>query len=279
MSDHIYYIRDYLLAATESSIRSRRILVLLIIASILIFIAFWNSRDSSWVLTHVQWAEEIETLFRQPQAHSKALSDGEKRIQARAGDYHIESAEDAQHFHEHLLDLMAEHVIYVRVPVLGVAFDINDLGIFSGITLMVLLLWCRFALWHERRNLQLCMAESRPKDRKAVYRYLAMRQLLTIPPRLADEKTARIWGWLVLALFCLPALVYCLVVGDDLLFSGGLPDTAGLAIDLIGEVLCLAVVIALSVLCVRLLLAIHATWDEFAEGARQPQPDADAQEA
>ncbi len=270
MADQLEYIRDYLLATTESSVRSRRILVLLLVASILIFITFWNSRDSSWILTHVKWAEEIETSFRKLQSGGQPSSDMDVRIQARASDYHIESVEDAQHFHQHLLDLMAEHVLYVRVPVLGVAFDINDLGVLSGITLTVLLLWSRFALWHEQRNLQLCMAESKAEDRKAVYRYLAMRQLLTIPPKLADPNSARIWGWLVLILFCLPGLVYGFVVGYDLLFSGGLPDTSGLAIDLIGEFLCLVVVMTLTFLCVQLLRDIHASWDYFAQDVRSP---------
>jgi len=274
MDEYTGYIRDYVQAATESSARSRRILVLLLIASILVFIAFWNQCDSSWARTHVQWAEEIETLIRQrqDQALPKQLSDKQKRILARAEDYHIENTGDAQHFHEHLLDLMAERIIYVRIPILGIEFDINDLGIFSGITLTVLLLWCRFSLWHEKRNLELCMNESTSENRKSVYRYLAMRQLLTIPPKLADEPPTKIWGFLVLVLFCLPALVYSLVVGDDVLFSGGLPKMKGLATELICEILFLVVIVALTSLCVQLLLAIHETWGRFVEDVRPPRP-------
>lgn len=273
MDEYTGQIGDYLQAATESSVRSRRILVLLLIASILIFIAFWNQCDSSWARTHVHWAEEIETLLRQKEENAlpKKLTAHQESIEELAKGYHIESAEDAQHFHEHLLDLMAERIIYVRIPILGIEFDINDLGIFSGITLAVLLLWCRFALWHERRNLQLCMNESTPENRKSIYRYLAMRQLLTVPPRLANEPPTKIWGVLVLALFCLPALVYSLVVGDDVLFAGGLPKMAGLAIELFGEILFFAVIVVLTALCVQILFDIHATWDKFAEGVRSPR--------
>jgi uncharacterized membrane protein len=270
-ADHLSYIRDYLEAATESSVRSRRILVLLITASILTFTAFWNSRDTAWILTRVQWAEKLEALLRKPQVSHERLSVEESRLMERAKYYHIETLDDAKHFHEHLLDLMAEHVLYVRVPVLGVAFDINDLGVFSGITLMVLLLWCRFALWHERRNLELCREQAKPEDAEAAYRYLAMRQLLTIPPRLKDPKDARIWALLVLVLFCLPALIYAVVVGYDLLYSDFLPAAIGLYTDLIVEVLCLVVVLVLSLLCMLLLSSIHKTWNKFAEDIRNPQ--------
>jgi hypothetical protein len=99
-----------------------------------------------------------------------------------------------------------------------------------------------------------------------------MRQLLTIPPRLADEKPAWIWAWLVLLLFCLPAFVYGTVAFDDLRSAYKLPQTPRLSKDLIGEALCLAAVLVLTALCVKLLLGIHRIWEQFAQDFRTDTP-------
>ena len=274
MPDQLDYFRDYLEAATDSSLRSRRILVLLLATSILVFIAFWNSRDSGWILTHVQWAKEIENVLTKASASTNPLSIDEKLIKARADVYQIENIKEAQHFHQKLLDLRAENVLYIRIPILGVAFDINDLGVFGGLAMAILLLWLRFSLWNERHNLQLCMEEANPGDMKAVYRYLSMRQLLTIPPSLGDtEKLERVWRWLARGLFSLPALAYGLVVGYDLLYSASLPPTGGLTVDLWVEGFGLLIVAGLSALAIHLLGDIDSLWEEFAEKARQRLTD------
>src|SRR5262249_5811275 len=143
----------------ESSARSRHILVILIAASILVFAGFWNARDASWITTHLKWAAKIEAQIRHPPVGPP--SEEQRKIQDRATAYQIENIGEAQHFHQHLLDLMAEHVLYLRVPILGLAFDVNDLGTFSGLAFLVLLLWARFSLWHELHNLRLCFAESK----------------------------------------------------------------------------------------------------------------------
>jgi hypothetical protein len=190
----------------------------------------------------------------------------EGAIKARADVYQIENVKEAQHFHQKLLDLRAENVLYIRIPILGVAFDINDLGIFGGLAMAILLLWLRFSLWNERHNLQLCMDEANPGDMKAVYRYLSMRQLLTIPPSLGGtEKLEGVWRWLARGLFSLPALAYGLVVGYDILFSASLPPTVGLIVDLWIEGFCLLIVAGLSALAIHLLGDIDSLWEEFAE--------------
>ena len=264
MPDQLGYFRDHLEAATESSIRSRRILVLLLATSLLVFIAFWNSRNSGWILTHVQWAQKIEKVLAKTSTSTNSLSDDENLMKKKAGIYQIENVEEAKHFHQKLLDLRAENVLYVRVPILGFAFDINDLGYFGGLALAILLLWLRFALWHERHNLQLCMEEANSGDMKAVYRYLSMRLLLTIPPSLAStEKLERVWRWLARGLFSLPALAYGLVVGYDLLFSDAL------TYDLWIEVLFFLIVAGLSALAIHILWDIDSVWEKFAVRARQ----------
>jgi len=271
MTNQLDYIRDHLQAAIESSARSRRILVLLIAASILVFVGFWNSRDASWITTHLRWAQEIESQFKRPPVGS--LSKEQESVKKRAVAYQIENVEEAKHFHQHLLDLMADHVLYLRAPILGLAFDINDLGIFSGITFLVLL-WSRFSLWHEWNNLRLCFDESKPEDRHDVYRYLQMRQLLTIPPPLyQDERWERIfWDRLALGLFLMPAIIYGIIVIYDILTAFSLPAAEGKTVEIYCEVACLAFVISLSVLCVILLFDTDKTWRKFALDVRSGEP-------
>ena len=272
MNDHLGYLHDHLEAAIESSARSRRILILLIAGSILVFVGFWNSRDASWITTHLRWAAEIEAQLKKPPVGR--LSEEQVSINARADAYQIKNEADAKHFHQHLLELMAEHVMYLRIPILGLAFDINDLGTFSGLTFVVLLLWARFALWHEWNNLRLCFDESKPEDRHAVYRYLQMRQVLTIPPPLyrQDARERKLWDRLARGLFLMPAVVYSIVSIDDLKTEFTLPAASGKVAETSCEVLCLVIIFLLSASCIKLLLATSKAWREFASSVQSGEP-------
>ena len=94
-----------------------------------------------------------------------------------------------------LQKIRAEQVGQVQVPVLGISFDVNDLGILGGFAFIVLLTWVNYSLWHHSNNLKLAFDFARELDTKGgqrllyyTYQNLAMRQVLTIPPRPASAR-------------------------------------------------------------------------------------------
>ncbi len=88
--------------------------------------------------------------------------------------------------------MMANRVLGVTVPVLGVVFDINDLSIMAGVTFTILLSWFHFSLRRQHDNVKKVFelageldSKSKPNNSsnlKMAYDLLAMTQVLTIPP-------------------------------------------------------------------------------------------------
>lgn len=91
-----------------------------------------------------------------------------------------------------LQQIMANRVMGVSIPVLGVVFDINDLSLISGVTFVILLSWFHFALRRQNKNIRhvfyiaeqadLSEREDPVNCLSAAYFLLAMTQVLTIPP-------------------------------------------------------------------------------------------------
>lgn len=217
--DELDFLKQYTDAAKESTNRTRHILLVMIVASILLFAAVWNSRISGWgysrlviaraaqdILKHDQdqrdWKNEkyrpvdlLETL------ENKNDRDRYERAKKFLSMSRVtsEQAEPALFWAQ---QVRAEQVGRIQVPVLGISIDVNDVGMLGGFSLTVLLIWANYSLWHHNNNLRLALdfaTEVGEKDLKDgrnrllyhTYQNLAMSQVLTIPPR---PKTKRIGG-------------------------------------------------------------------------------------
>lgn len=105
-----------------------------------------------------------------------------------------------------------EGILHVHVPILGVMFDVNDLSVLGGLSFLLVLLWLRFSLRQELRNLRLFFEEAKDKDKfKAYYHYLATRQVLTIPWTLIEPPHPSSKGlsrYLEMVLLFLPRIFY-----------------------------------------------------------------------
>jgi len=91
-------------------------------------------------------------------------------------------------------------VIVKNVPFLGIPFDVNDLGIFSGLIFTILMVALWFSMVRHQENLYLSMwkvheltkqSDGQHPDGRAnlLYHSLAMAQLFTTPPTLARWET------------------------------------------------------------------------------------------
>src|SRR4026208_1352394 len=56
-------LRSYIDAAKESTDRTRKILLIMVVASILVGTACWNTRSSGWVNSRLQMAKAIEDIL------------------------------------------------------------------------------------------------------------------------------------------------------------------------------------------------------------------------
>ena len=78
----------------------------------------------------------------------------------------------------------------IRIPIIGLSFDVNLLCIFSGLFFSVIYFLLFHARARERKNLTLVFELSSSKninhDKTRLYQFLTMQQVLTIPPSI-DE--------------------------------------------------------------------------------------------
>lgn len=247
-------IKQYIEAATDATERSRRVLIILITASVLTLVATWNSREGSWFNERYKLTNAASKLFADknkpiPPTDRAIVELKEKEgvktdLYERAHEYinkrHITHQDRVTNAVDKLEEQRLEQVTTVRMPFFGVGFDINDMGIFAGFTFVVVLLWFRFSLLREVNNLRLTFYEARERDKakaeangedggierehlRFCYHMLAMRQVLTTPrmPPQAVKNTdigwlrQGFWFFISKSLFLLPLIVQAIVMTND----------------------------------------------------------------
>jgi hypothetical protein len=109
----------------------------------------------------------------------------------------------------------SENKYYVKLPFFGAAFDINDLGLFSGISLVIVLLLLRFSVSREIKNLKYGFKTAKANNfLKDFYYSLAARQIFTVPHMKDEHRNL----WLVQSpklIILLPFISYSYVVVYD----------------------------------------------------------------
>ncbi len=125
-----------------------------------------------------------------------------------------------------------ENALLVRMPILGVTFDVNWLSLVSAATFSILLFLLYYSLSRERKNLFLVfkLAQIRKVDRLEFYQMLSMRQVLNVPrsidqflfkdsKELPDNRWDKAVRWLTnhLARYPLytPAIAWGLIITHD----------------------------------------------------------------
>jgi hypothetical protein len=246
--------KEYREALDNASERARWVLLTIVSASIVALAASWNAAPFSWFnqrLTCLQYA--LETKAWDPKAPEPET--GKARFRAIREYLTNTCLLDQQRIENQLDDLhkaRLEHVVVVHVPLLGLAFDINDLGFLAGLAFAILLLMFRYSLSTELRALYAALKAD--PDGAGL---LALGQVLTVP-----EKTTRLWRLLPKLLFWLPAIVQIGVLIIDIAsVKYGIavhPKHTSFAIGL--QIVLIVTNIALTRCCVRLSREIDKAW-------------------
>ena len=208
------YVREYVDAMRTSSDRSRYALYILVVVTMMVFIYNYNMRDSGWprrrLDTWYTYARETGRHYNPP----PYIANGDaERLKAIRAEY---------------VKQFASRAVLTPTPIPGTSIDINDLGLFSGIALVLLsgvLLIC-VAREHENLHLSLfkirmlCQEDgedaSAAGDSRAnlLYHALAMCQVLHSPPTLARWKRHGALHYLRI-IFLAPAFVFMWVFWSE----------------------------------------------------------------
>jgi hypothetical protein len=246
----------YLDAAARASRRSRDILFIMLIPTALTFSGFWNTRPDAWVALRVRRLTEIVRLLRtQPQnVTNNGYSLGEAEVQL--GNLRKTQSEAAT----------------VHMPILNSAVDVNDIGLFSGIVLLTLMLWFRVALWQECNAVRNAFAEARRHSAlKLCYDVLTAQQFLSRAVSL-NEAPRDAPPFNPMRLFVgTPLLIFTAVVWRDvrtstILHRYGL-DGAAIVLQTTLSALCLFGLLFITIRCFGLLRRLDNEWRAAAADA------------
>jgi hypothetical protein len=165
-----------------------------------------------------------------------------------------------------------ENALLVRMPILGISFDVNWLGFISSVAFSIILFLLYYSLSRERKNLFLVfkVAEKRNVDKLDFYQMLSMRQVLNVPQSIdqyvfeTDErKTESRWeNWIrkftnQMGRYPLytPAVVWILILAHDVsTFSVGLAINSSLTI--------ISFILSLTLGAIMLFF-VHRCWLEW----------------
>lgn len=204
---------EYVAALRTSTDRARYSLYVVVVATVLVFIANYNISEDGWP------RQRLDTWY------SYATGTPPRSIPP---------PKIARGDPERLRELRTEYVkqfvsraVFTTSPIPGVSIDINALGIFGGITLVLLMLVFTASMAREHENVYLAMykvrlvwqtnpvEQSRGGSRaNLLYHALAMTQVLNAPPTLARWRRPAMMK-LFRVIFLSPALVYGWVVWSE----------------------------------------------------------------
>lgn len=313
--EHGFEIEQYVQALRESSSHVRFVMLALIIATVASAATLWSERDGAWAEARLVRAAKnyyiakscglwenfnytaecpakstrpSKRLRSQPKVQKNLVKDlfwSGKPIDCSEicdtadwfSHYGIDTEAAANIFAEKQREAYINNILYVKTPVLGLAFDINDLGLITGITLVILMIVMVFYTHRAHENLVLAtwkLQEITEKEScfdqpgskaNLLYHALAMQQVFTIPPTLArwgDFKPFRRAHYL---LFFFPPLVQFLVLCNDLksVRLGSLVSVIQTALSMLWQFAFLAAIVPLCILCWAHFHADDVEWDRI----------------
>lgn len=220
-----YEVTCYTNAFVASSNRVRYVIVAITIASILVFVGYRNSSSEGWANSRLRLARMAlnnQVWLLKPGKTTDKIENARRWAEIK-GIRNIDDARDqVRLFDQERLD----HVLQLQMPILGIRFDVNDLGFLGGTALAVLMLMLSFAISRQHENLflslwkvrSICDREGRKDDGQSkanlVYHTLAMAQHFNKPPTLARWERQP-WNNLSRLLLLLPISAQGLMLWND----------------------------------------------------------------
>ena len=127
-----FELGQYIHAFGSSSNRVRYVIIVITIASMLVLADFWNSRPKSWIHSRIHAMRETLEVFEQRRNGVKAPLPNAAIVR------NLETEEAVKLHLEQLENAYVSRVVTTQIPILGISFDGNDLGLFGGIAFILL---------------------------------------------------------------------------------------------------------------------------------------------
>ncbi len=264
MNEHMDY-RLYLDAATKASDRSRSVLFLLAMLAVGVLAAFWNYCPGNWVDAKIHAASAAKAYLAGTPKQS------ERDAQLGRAVASATKVTDPQVFDEHLRELrkvkLGQNTI--TIPLASVSFNINDMGLFACLAIVLVLLVLRHCLAREAANLRHAFEAAPRGCLRECYVLLSMSQVLATPPSITDTPARRNRTFVPLIAAAPIVVASVIVVWDALTLSNGwLLSPVRAVVCFGGELGCLAVAIAEWRACSGEIQATTETWARYAADAK-----------
>lgn len=269
---------DSLVQETVSaSKRSRRVLLFAVLASIMAFSSYWNSRPLGWAEQRFQVINKALQYHAQADTQLLKMADGtlmpEMHLTIKANRANIDTflmvrnanTQEELKFLKDVYYNLKAGTFKFEIPILGIPFDVNDLGLFSGISLTLLLFLLWFCLEREGENVETSLKAAEQAGRlKHYYRRLSMTQVLTVPAREHRELSV---FWLVLTkiLYLLPLFVQYLIYLNDSATSSivsPISEDATRTYNIINLV-SIVVIVLMTIVCFVQIIKIDLLWTKY----------------
>ena len=277
MEDVEITIKDYVEASSEAAKRTRRIIVVLMIASVLMFSGLLSSLGSNWKFQRLRALEDVNGEYvKRRLGPPPQDSDSHSLYVARYNQLYSAALKD-----------FVENAYTIRVPFFGIAIDINDLGPIGGVALVIIMVLFRTSITRELDNLRLSFKEAEADNQlNTLYYLLAMRQVLTFP-NIDGKERSKFIETAPKMLILTPLLIYSLIVMSDLRtlnIIGYIPPIQ-MSFLIILELFLLIVVIVITKQSLIKLKQIDELWNYFwnilseqnkVENDELPSPEPDA---
>lgn len=257
---------DYYLAAfNESSRRTVGTMNLLLIASVVVFCAYWNVRPNGWTASRIEIAESALKWYGWPVRTRAQLSAAEQK-------QFDKSKRFAEMFGLTSKDLIENEIktqtaryrdhTFIKIPIFNVDIDVSDLSMLGGFTFVNILIMLRLSLARELSNLTVTFREAQGRQQvAAVYDLLSMRQVFTVPPQ-QGFSPGRFWTKLHRALLLLPLGLQFFVFLNDWQtqeYGWAISPTNTLT-QLIAGATFLVLIALLTFFCFRTWMLYEAEW-------------------
>jgi len=257
-------MKDYVKATNDAARRTRTVTIVLVVASVLVAIGYYNSLQWSWGVERVREAFDNSDTARESIA-ARLVSGGHKPDLIKEGpDKKTEIDKYREYLQEATAKAYVENILTVKAPFFGIAFDVNDLGVIGGLGLVIILLVMRYSLSREIKNLNVTLREAVHHDKlPEFYHALAMRQVFTVP-HMKGEKRNRWLGAAPRVICLLPACVFFLGVFYDYysILRYGLYSFTVVTFTLVVETFWLILIVYLATRCWERQSHIDGVWEQ-----------------
>lgn len=261
----------------ESSQRTRSVLYVMLLTSILMFVPYWNVRPDNWLNSRIEIRQKIMKWYGWDSDVKKKIkknSDSKDFVSSKqAGELfgfdfenlQKDSISNIARLQTEILELRKINIAksFITIPIFNVTVDINDLSLFGGFAFVVILSILRASVYREVLNLTFIFEEAEKQEELLkAYQILGMSQVLTVP---REKKTYELFAILLTVIYLfLPLFVqgYTFVYDINRIEYALVQNESATVIHMLLNSIWLVITSILTFSCLQLSIKYNKKWQE-----------------